>query len=117
MLRLNWFVLFIPFSAALFLMPAPSNAAVRMCNAVVSSEVVTAADEQSAKKLALDQWRAKAAKSGPGLDEWRLAAEKSLKCFKKDDGTFECVAFGAPCIIQQNPNQRPQGKDRKGVGI
>ena len=117
MRRSYWFGLFIPFSAALFLMPAPSNAAVRMCNAVVSSEVVTAADEQSAKKLALDQWRAQAAKSGPGYDGWIVAAEKSLKCFKKENGTFECVAFGAPCVIQQNPNQRPVGRDRKGVGI
>lgn len=97
--------------------PSPSQAAIRTCTAVVSSDVVTAADEQAAKKEALDQWRAKAVKSGPGYDGWVVAAEKSLKCFKKDNGTFECVAFGAPCVIQQNPNQKPQGKDRKGVGI
>ncbi len=96
---------------------APSLAAVRICNDVVASDVVTAADEQSAKKQALDQWKAKASKAGPGYDGWGVAAEKSLKCFKKDNGTFECVAFGAPCVIQQNPKQKPQGRDRKGVGI
>ena len=53
---------------------------------------------------------------GAGFDAWRLAVEKALKCFPKDGG-FECVAFGQPCIIQQNPNRRPVGKDGKGVPL
>lgn len=79
-----------------------SEAAVRHCGAVVSSEIVRAATESDAKKQALDQWRIKALQRGKGFDSWRLAAEKSLKCYPKD-GAFECVAFGAPCIVDQNP--------------
>ncbi len=113
----NWFLLISSVCPVTYLTLVPCQAAIRTCTAVVSSDVVVASDEQSAKKLALDQWRAQAAKSGPGYDGWIVAAEKSLKCFKKENGTFECVAFGAPCVIQQNPNQRPVGRDRKGVGI
>ncbi len=94
-----------------------SHAAVRVCQLVVSSEIAIAPDELGAKKKALDQWREKALKAGPGYDVWRLAAQKSLKCFKKDDGTHECVAFGAPCLIRQNPNQKPLGKGGKGLDL
>ncbi len=102
----------------LFLLsPSVAWAAVRVCQPVVSSEIAIAPDELSAKKKALDQWREKALKAGPGYDVWRLAAQKSLKCFKKDDGTHECVAFGAPCLIQQNPSQKPVGKGGKGLDL
>lgn len=94
----------------------PSVAAVRVCQPIVSSEVTIAADELTAKKQAIDQWHGKAAKAGEGY-VWRLAASKSLKCFKREDGQHECVAFGAPCIIQQNPNQKPVGEDRKGQDL
>lgn len=80
----------------------PAPAAVRKCGPIVSSEIVTAATELEAKKKALDQWRAKALKLGPYFDSWRLAAEKSLKCFPKQ-AQFECVAFGSPCLIDQTP--------------
>ena len=104
-------------SAAAFLLPQDAMAAVRVCQAIVSSEIAVAPDELSAKKKALEQWQAKALKAGPGYNVWRLAAQKSLKCFKKAGGTFECVAFGAPCLIQQNPNQKPVGKGGKGVDL
>lgn len=92
---------------------APSNAAVRTCAQRVQSDVATAATELEAKKLALTQWRERAAKFGVGYDGWHVAAEKALKCFPK--GTqFECMAVATPCVIQQNPNQRPSGPDRKG---
>ena len=94
----------------------PAAAAVRQCGPVVSSEVVTSANEQEARKGAVDQWRAKAAKLGPDFDNWILAATKNLKCFPKPGGTFECIAFGAPCVIEQNPNRRTR-RDQKGVGI
>jgi hypothetical protein len=87
-----------------------------MCYPPVSSEVVSAPAEIEAKKLALAQWRAKAIKYGEGLDAWNIARDKSLKCFPKGDA-FECVAFGSPCIIQQNPNQQPVGRDRKGQSL
>jgi hypothetical protein len=99
----------------LLISPSSAWAAIRVCQPIVSSNIAVAPDELGAKKKALDQWREKALKSGPGYDVWRLAAEKSLKCFKKADGTHECVAFGAPCLIQQNPKQKPAGKDGKGI--
>ena len=103
------------FAAACFA-THPSNAAIRECRPIVSSEVVAAPTELGAKKGALDQWRAKAEKLGPEFNSWVVAAEKSLQCFPKGQG-FECVAFGAPCVIQQNPNQKPVGKDRKGLPL
>ena len=93
-----------------------ASAAVRQCGPVISSEIVTAPNEQAARKGALDQWRAKAAKLGPDFDNWVVAGMKNLKCFPKPGGTFECVAFGAPCVIEQNPNRRTR-RDQKGVGI
>ena len=104
-------------SGVAFLVPSGAMAAVRVCQPIVSSDIAVATDELSAKKKALEQWQAKALKAGPGYDVWRLAAQKSLKCFKKDDATFECVAFGAPCLIQQNPNRKPVGKGGKGVDL
>ena len=100
-----------------FLCPAAAMAAIRTCQPIVSSDVAVAPDELSAKKKALEQWQTKAVKAGPGYDVWRLAAQKSLKCFKKADGMYECVAFGAPCLIQQNPNQKPVGKNGKGLDL
>jgi hypothetical protein len=99
------------------LWPAAAGAAIRQCGPVVSSEIVSSGDELSAKKQALDQWRAKAVKLGPDFGNWVVAAEKSLKCFKRESNNFECVAFGAPCVIQQNPNQKPAGPDRKGLPL
>lgn len=96
-----------------------ANAAVRQCWPIVSSEIATAPSERDAKKKALDQWRAKAKALGPGLDSWRLAHNKSLKCFPSAPGSFapgsfECIAFGAPCVIDQTPKSPPAAK---GVGI
>lgn len=104
----------------LALTPATSPAAIRLCGPIVSSEVATAPAERDAKKKALDQWRAAALKRGPGYDSWRLAASKTLKCFPKDvakGGGFECVAFGAPCIINQTPASpvAPPGVKRQGI--
>lgn len=93
-----------------------TSAAVRRCGPVISSDIVTEPNEQAARKGALDQWRAKAAKLGPDFDNWVVAGMKNLKCFPKPGGTFECVAFGAPCVIEQNPNRRTR-RDQKGVGI
>lgn len=93
-----------------------ASAAVRKCGAIVSSEIWVAPTELEAKKKALGEWRAKAAKLGPSFDSWRLAAEKSLKCFKKTTG-YECVAFGAPCIIDQTPNTPPRLPGQKDTDL
>ena len=93
--------------------PTEARAAVRKCTSVVSSAVTTAATEQAAKKKALEQWRAEALKQGDGWDSWRLAYDKALKCFPKDNA-FECVALGAPCIVDQTPRSPPKAK---GSGI
>ncbi len=99
--------------AALIAASAAASAAVRTCGQRLQSEVVVAPTELEGKKRALEQWRTQAAKLGPGYDGWHVAAEKALKCFPKDGG-FQCMAVGLPCVIQQNPNQRPAGPDRKG---
>ena len=104
---------------AVLAMPGGSyqvSAAIRQCGPVISSEVVTSSNEQEARKGALDQWRIQALKLGPDFGNWIVAAEKNLKCFPKPGGTFECVAFCAPCVIEQNPNRRTR-RDQKGVGI
>jgi len=104
--------------AAALVAVSDASAAVRRCGAVLSSDVVTAADELSAKKQALDQWSLKAKRLGSGFDAWRLAIDKALKCFPARSGKgFDCMAVGAPCTIQQNPNQEPVGKDGKGLGL
>jgi hypothetical protein len=100
--------------AILTLAPCAASAAVRQCWPIVSSEIASAPTELDAKKKALEQWRAKAQALGPGLDSWRLAHDKSLKCFPKAPGSFECIAFGAPCVIDQTPKSPPAAK---GVGI
>ncbi|MGL4395419.1 MAG: hypothetical protein ACRCS9_02665 [Hyphomicrobium sp.] len=85
-----------------------AGAAVRSCKPIVASDIATDGSELGARKKALDQWKAKAGALGKGYDSWRLAASKSLKCFKRPVGDFECVAFGAPCIIAQNPQRVPR---------
>lgn len=92
------------------------HAAVRKCAAVVSSEIATASTELDAKKKALDQWRVKALKLGQGFDSWRLAVDKSLKCFSKG-AAFECVAFGAPCIVDQTPRSPAKLPGDKGQAL
>jgi hypothetical protein len=98
------------------LFPFESEAAVRQCWPIVSSEVAVAATEIDAKKKALEQWRVEALKLGPGYDSWRLAADKSLKCFPRDQG-YECIALGAPCIVDQAPKVPPTVPKPKGQDI
>ena len=98
------------------LVPDVSSAAVRSCGPIVSSDIAIASSELNAKKMALKQWRLAALKRGPGYDSWRLAASKSLKCFASGRG-FECVAFGAPCIIDQTPKSPAATPSNKGQGI
>jgi hypothetical protein len=94
---------------------SPASAAVRECGEIVSSEIVSAPTELEAKKKAIDEWHAKALKLGVAADSWRLAYDKSLQCFPKGS-TFECVAFGRPCIINQAPGKKFEPAPPK-VGI
>jgi hypothetical protein len=97
----------------------PAYAAVRECRDIISSEIASAPTELNAKMKALEQWQVKALKLGPGFDAWRLAYDKSLQCFPKGS-SFECVAIGRPCMINQapGPNLKPMLPIQpKGTGI
>jgi len=99
------------------LIATQAKAAVRRCGPQVSSDVKRAATELAAKTLALDQWKDRALQQGPGFDNWRIAADRALKCLPAAAGGIECVATAAPCIIEQNPRRVPSGPQGKGVGI
>ena len=87
-------------------------AAVRTCGVHISSALSHGPDEQSAKKLALDDWTKKAIAAGFETPLWRTAANKILKCAPVANGAFECIAYAEPCAVQQNPNavRRPPPK-------
>lgn len=102
--------------ALLSLAGPKAEAAVRICGPRIDSGITTAANELEAKKAALAAWRKKAAVLGEGYDGWHVAAGKVLKCFAKN-GTFSCMAVGNPCVIQQNPQQKPAGPERKGIPL
>ena len=89
----------------------------RRCGPQVSSDVSRADTELAAKKLALDQWKGRALQQGPGFDNWRIAADRPMKCLPAAAGGIECVATAAPCIIEQNPRRVPSGPQGKGQGI
>jgi hypothetical protein len=86
-------------------------AAVRSCKPGLTSEIARAETEQLGKRKALQSWTAKAAKAGPAYTNWRIADKKVLGCTKAAAPAqgFECIAYAAPCTIQQNP-QSPRRK-------
>lgn len=92
-----------------------AHAAVRLCEPHVSSGLVTGTSEQTAKAAALAVWKSKAIEHGEDYGSWRLAAEKTLKCLPRGDGTFECLATAAPCVIEQAPDRREMRKKRLGI--
>jgi hypothetical protein len=86
-------------------------AAVRVCKAPVASGLAREPSEPAAKKRAIEDWTRRAKASGMSNPAWRTAANKMLKCAPIGTATFECVAYGAPCTVQQNPPRRaPRGK-------
>lgn len=104
----------IPLSAVLIaLLATPATAAVRKCSAAVSGDVASAPTALEAKKKALAQWRVEAVKQGTGFDSWRLADGRALNCSEKASG-YECVAVGAPCIVDQSPATPPNLPTAKG---
>ena len=94
----------------------PSQAAVRKCAEVISSDIMFAATELEAKKKAMEQWHAKVAKLGIGFGAWRISDGRQLKCFPKPGG-FECVAFASPCMVDQTPKTPITQPGDKGQGI
>lgn len=93
----------------------PAAAAVRLCEPVISSDLVTAPTELEAKKIALQAWKAKALQHGEPYSSWRLAADKLLQCLPHKNGGFECLARGAPCTIEQAPDRRELREKRFGT--
>jgi hypothetical protein len=93
----------------------PASAAVRLCEASVSSGQVAADKEMDARKGALDAWKAKARQHGEQYTSWRLAGDKFLECLPRKEGGFECIAKGAPCTIEQAPDRRELRQKRLGI--
>ncbi len=87
--------------------PQPANAAVKVCRNAQSSGIVAAETELAGKKLALERWSAKARTFGGSFANWGIANHKMVKCVKARSGRgYECIAVGAPCVIQQVPPKR-----------
>ncbi len=93
-------------TAVLGAAPHPSESAVRLCGALVTSEVFTDPDELAAKKKSLDDWKAKVLPLGETYTNWRIAADKMLACVPGKAGGYECVARGRPCTVEQAPDRK-----------
>lgn len=96
-------------AGALWALAVPSaQAAIRICQAPVSSGLASDAVESRARAKALLAWAAKARASGNAAPSWRTAAQKQLRCAKVASGNFDCIAFAQPCTISQVPRPSPQ---------
>jgi hypothetical protein len=92
-----------------------SHAAVRLCEAPVSSGLVMGSNEQAARAAALALWTSKALEHGEPYGNWRIAVDKLLKCLPRDGGGYECLASARPCTIEQAPDRRELRKNRIGI--
>ena len=90
-------------------------AAVRLCEAPVSSGLVSGATEVAARTAALALWRSKALAHGEPYASWRIASDKLLKCLPTDGGGYECLATAKPCTIEQAPARRELRQKRLGI--
>lgn len=90
-----------------FVMTAPAYAAVRICQAPVSSGLASDRIESRARAKALVAWVAKARAAGTQSPSWRIANQRQLRCAKVATGNFDCVAFAQPCTISQTPRPSP----------
>lgn len=91
------------YAGGVFLAAASAEAAVRSCKPLVIGAAREAADELTAKKLALESWLGLAQQSGAGYTRWQLAERRALNCRRLQAGGFQCQAAGAPCTILQAP--------------
>jgi hypothetical protein len=97
--------------AFMTLAPLSSPAAVRVCKAPVASGLAREPSEPAAKQRAIQDWTVRAKAAGVANPAWRTADKKLLKCAPSAAGAFECVAYAAPCTVQQvAPKRGPRGK-------
>lgn len=89
----------------------PAHAAVRVCQAAVTSGLVSDGVERKARARAISEWTAKARSAGTRNPSWRIADGKQLRCARVSAGRFDCVAVGRPCIIRQVPPPVKRGKE------
>ncbi len=94
---------------------APASAAVRLCEATISTGPVRGPNEGTARAAAIAIWKSKALEHGEPYGSWRIAAEKIFECLPRKDGGFECLASGRPCTIEQAPDRRENRKNRIGT--
>lgn len=92
----------------------PAQAAVRLCQAPVSSGLASDKIEARARAKALVAWAAKARAAGTPAPSWRIAAQKQLRCAKVANGDYDCIAFAQPCSISQVPRPLPAPPTRRG---
>ncbi len=91
----------------LAVLPASTQAAVRVCKEKVTSGPHVAKTIAEGQKLALDAWIKAAGVSGPRFNAWRLAITKSLTCSPFTEHNVVCVASASPCAIEQIPSPVP----------
>ena len=101
--------------AALTMTGQQAQAAVRKCKPAIFSEIAQAESETLGKRKALMSWTTKAARFGAAYGDWRLADKKVLGCklAKAPTNGFQCVAYAAPCILEQNPAS-PKNRTKPG---
>lgn len=94
---------------------APASAAVRLCEAAISTGPVRGPNEDTARAAAIAIWKSKALEYGEPYASWRIAAEKIFECLPRKDGGVECLASARPCTIEQAPDRRENRKNRIGT--
>jgi hypothetical protein len=80
-----------------------AEGAVRVCTRPIVGLAKEAALERTAKKLALQDWSARAGESGEAFNNWRLAKNKILRCQALAPDKVRCQAIGTPCRVSQVP--------------
>ena len=65
---------------------APASAAVRLCEATISTGPVRGPNEDTARAAAIAIWKSKALEHGEPYGSWRIAAEKIFQCLPRKDG-------------------------------
>ena len=79
----------------------PAQAAVGLCDRIISSGPQTAASETEAKRAAIAVWRVLAERVGPQFGRWQIAWCRRLTCERADSGGVRCEAVGGPCRVEQ----------------